>query len=232
MMQPAEFRPLGLGKVSEFRWDGADHYQGNGVGDTSTFRYDAVLKRYVFDGKYNLYLTPEKILELGLAMDPKPRLRLRTFSESDDLIHWSSPRFLMFPDRLDPPDRQIYAHVGFVYESKWIGIIQTMRFHATGWKQTDLSLSYSRDGRHWLRPRERQPFIPWAAPPVGTPITQLPATPHRSWWARNCSFTTADRVIPTATRIRKNAGRSISGWPSCVGMDSPRLMRAQRPAKC
>lgn len=164
MMQPAEFRPLGLGKVSEFRWDGAEHFQGNGVGDTSTFRYDTVLKRYVFDGKYNLYLTPEKIRQLGLAMDLKPRLRLRTFSESDDLIHWSSPRFLMFPDRLDLPDRQMYAHVGFVYESMWIGVIQTMRFHATGWKQTDLNLSYSRDGRHWLRPRARQPFIPLGSP--------------------------------------------------------------------
>ena len=164
LMRPAEFRPSGTGNVREFRWDGADHFQANAGGDTSTFRYDTVLKRYIFDGKYNLYLTPDKIQELELGLDGKPRLRLRTFSESEDLIHWSPPRFLMFPDRLDPSDRQIYAHVGFVYESMWIGIIQTMRFHATGWKQTDLSLSYSRDGRHWLRPREREPFIPLGDP--------------------------------------------------------------------
>jgi hypothetical protein len=54
MMQPAEFRPMGTGTPAEFRWDGADFFQSNGVGDTSTFRYDPVLKRYIFDGKFNL----------------------------------------------------------------------------------------------------------------------------------------------------------------------------------
>jgi len=160
MMQTAEFRPMGTGSPNEFRWDGADFFQSNGVGDTSTFRYDNVLKRYIFDGKFNIYLTPGKIKELGLGMDHKPRMRLRTFSESEDLVHWSPPRFMIFPDRLDPADRQIYAHVGFVYESMWLGLIQTMRVQPTGWKQTDLQLSYSRDGRHWLRPQDRQAFIP------------------------------------------------------------------------
>jgi hypothetical protein len=159
-MRPAEFRPLGVGRPEEFRWDGTDHFQGNGVGDTSTFRYDPVLKRYIFDGKFGLYFTPEKIQQLGLGMDHKPRLRLRTFSESEDLIHWSPPRLLLYPDRLDPRDRQMYAHVGFVYESMWIGLLQAMRVEATGWKQTDLQLTYSRDGRHWLRRREREAFVP------------------------------------------------------------------------
>jgi hypothetical protein len=160
VMRPGEFRPMGVGTPAEFRWDGTDHFQLNGVGDTSTFRYDTILKRYIFDGKVGLYFTPEKIQQLGLEMDHKPRLRLRTFSESDDLIHWSPPRFLLYPDRLDPPDRQMYGHVGFVYESMWIGVLQAMRVRATGWKQTDLQLTYSRDGRQWLRPREREPFIP------------------------------------------------------------------------
>jgi len=160
LMKPAEFRPMGVGRVEEFRWDGADFFQGNGVGDTSTFRYDTVLKRYVFDGKFGLYFTPEKIKQLGLAMDPKPRLRLRTFSESEDLNHWSPPRLMMYPDKFDARDCQIYAHVGFVYESMWIGLIQRMKYQETGWKRTDLVLSYSRDGRHWLRPRDRQPFVP------------------------------------------------------------------------
>ena len=124
MMQPCEFAPMGTGRPEEFRWDGADFFQSRGVGDTSTFRYDPVLKRYVFDGKFNLYIIPEKTKQLDLGMDHKTRLRLRTFSESEDLVHWSPPRFLIFPDRLDPRDRQIYAHVGFVCESMWLGIIQ------------------------------------------------------------------------------------------------------------
>ena len=35
-----------------------------------------------------------------------------------------------------------------------------MKYREHGWKQTDLALSYSRDGRHWLRPQDRRPFIP------------------------------------------------------------------------
>lgn len=119
------------------------------------------MKRYVFDGKFSFYLSPTQRERLGVVL-PKgqAQYRLRTFSESEDLIHWSPPRFLMYPDRLDGSDCQIYAHVGFVSESMWIGLIQAMRYQATGWKQTDLQLSYSRDGRHWLRPRERRPFLP------------------------------------------------------------------------
>jgi hypothetical protein len=159
-MLPCEFRPTGAGAPNQFQYANPDHFQSYGVGDTSTFRYDTVLKRYVFDGKFNLVMPEEKIKQLGINTERKPRLKLRTFSESEDLIHWSPPRFMMYPDRLDPLDRQIYAHVGFVYESMWVGIIQAMRYQATGWKQTDLCLSYSRDGRHWLRPQDRQPFIP------------------------------------------------------------------------
>jgi hypothetical protein len=101
-----------------------------------------------------------KIKELGINTENKPRLKLRTFSESEDLIHWSPPRMMIYPDRLDPKDRQIYCHSGFVHESMWVGILQAMRYHTTGWKQTELQLTYSRDGRHWLRPQHREPFIP------------------------------------------------------------------------
>ncbi len=134
-------------------------FWAKGVGDTSIFRYDPVLKRYICDAKFNIYLPEEKIKQLGIVQDHKPRLRLRAFMESDDLVHWSRERFLMFPDRLDPPDRQLYGHIGFVYESMWIGMIRTMRLIPKGFKQVDIQLSYSRDGRHWSRPSRRKPFI-------------------------------------------------------------------------
>jgi len=174
-MKPCEFRPDGVGTPQEFQWGEPDHFQGNGVGDTSTFRYDSVWKRYVCDGKFILRIPTDKIRELGIIHEPaKQHLRLRTFAESEDLIHWSPPRFMMYPDKFDPPDRQIYSHVGFVYESMWLGLIQTMRVRDTGWKQVDLQLSYSRDGRHWMRPQHREPFIPlgetntWEADYSGT----------------------------------------------------------------
>lgn len=159
-MFPGEFHPQAAADQSKFQWTNPDHIQLKGVGDTTRFRYDTVLKRYICDGKVDLYLPEAKIKELGIGSDGKPRLRLRTFAESEDLIHWSPPRMTIYPDRLDPNDRQIYCHMGFVYESMWVGILQAMRYHTTGWKQTELQLTYSRDGRHWLRPQHREPFIP------------------------------------------------------------------------
>jgi len=134
-------------------------FWGKSVGDTSTFRYDSVLKKYIADTKLNLYLPKEKIKQLGIVPDYKPRLRLRAFMESDDLIHWSQERFLIFPDRYDAPDCQIYGHIAFNYESMWIGMVRVMHLLSTDFKQVDVKLSYSRDGRHWCRPRQRQPFI-------------------------------------------------------------------------
>jgi len=139
-------------------------FNAKGCGDTSIFQYDSVLKKYTCSGKFNLYMPQEKFKELGIVQDFKPRLRLRTFSESDDLIHWSSPRFLLFPDKYDDKDCQIYGHIGFPYESMWIGMIRVMHVIPAGFKQVDLKLAYSRDGRHWLRPNQREPFIPLGDP--------------------------------------------------------------------
>jgi hypothetical protein len=135
-------------------------FWSKGVGDTSIFRYDPVLKKYICDTKFNLYFPEEKIKQLGIVQERKPRLRLRAFTESDDLVHWTPERFLIFPDRFDPPDRQMYGHIGFVYESMWVGMLRTLSVIPKGFKQVDIQLSYSRDGRHWSRLGERKPLIP------------------------------------------------------------------------
>lgn len=134
-----------------------------GLGDTSTFRYDPVLERYICDAKFNLYFPQEEIKHRGIVSD-KNRLKLRTILESEDLIHWTRPRFFLYPDKHDPPDCQMYSHVGFVYESMWIGMLRVMHLIPTGFKQVDIQLTYSRDGRHWSRPGQRQPFIALGGP--------------------------------------------------------------------
>ena len=134
-------------------------FWAKGTGDTSIFQYDPVLKKYTCSAKFNIYLPKEKFEELGIVQDYKPRLRLRTFMESDDLVHWTTPRFLLFPDKHDDHDCQIYGHLGFPYESMWIGMIRVMHVIPEGHKQVDLKLAYSRDGRHWLRPTDREAFI-------------------------------------------------------------------------
>ncbi len=54
-MLPCEFRPMGVGDVLKFQYLHPDHIQAGGNGDTGSFRYDRVLKRYIHDGKFNLY---------------------------------------------------------------------------------------------------------------------------------------------------------------------------------
>jgi hypothetical protein len=117
----------------------------SGVGDTSLFRWDRHLGKYIGDVKFVL---PGKI-------------RCRGFMESDDLIHWTRPRMTVYPDTLDDPDSQIYSQNSFCYESMWLGFLRVMHTERTqGYKQTTVELTASRDGRHWSRIGRREEVIP------------------------------------------------------------------------
>jgi len=117
----------------------------SGIGDTSIFRWDRRLGRYVGDVKFVL---PGK-------------MRTRGMMESDDLIHWTRPRMTIYPDALDDPDSQIYAHLSFCYESMWLGFLRVMHTERTkGYRQTTVELTASRDGRHWYRVGNREEVIP------------------------------------------------------------------------
>jgi len=119
-----------------------------GIGDTSVFRWDERLRRYVGDVKFVL---PGKF-------------RCRGMMESDDLIHWTRPRMTLYPDALDAPDSQVYGHLSFAYESMWLGFLRMMHTQRVGWKQTTVELTASRDGRHWTRVGRREEFIPLGGP--------------------------------------------------------------------
>ena len=117
----------------------------SGIGDTSIFRWDHHLNKYVGDVKFVL---PGK-------------MRSRGFMESDDLIHWTAPRMTIYPDSLDESDSQIYAQNSFCYESMWLGFLRVMHTERTkGYKQTTVELTASRDGRHWYRVGRREETIP------------------------------------------------------------------------
>jgi hypothetical protein len=215
-----------LARKHVFQWENPDRFQACGVGDTSIFQYDPVLKKYTCSGKFNIYMPPEKFKELGVVRDQKFRLRLRTFMESDDLIHWTPPRFLLFPDKHDEPDCQIYSHIGFPYESMWIGMIRIMHVIPAGFKQVDLQLAYSRDGRHWLRPLHREPFIglgsedSWEAD--YSCFTKYPPTLVKDelWFyyygSRNGERDKSDRWGPLAiglARLRRDGFASLDAGP-------------------
>jgi hypothetical protein len=146
-----------------------------GVGDTSIFRYDPLLGKYFCDTKFNPYFPDEVLRTLLSQSDGKNRIRSRALSESDDLVHWTPPCFTFFPDEHDEPDAQMYGHIPFAYESMWLGLLRVMHIARTGWKQVEIELTYSRDGRHWLRPAKRQPFIALGPPGSWEPDYSDPA---------------------------------------------------------
>jgi len=119
-----------------------------GIGDTSIFRWDRRLGKYIGDVKFVL---PGKF-------------RCRGIMESDDLIHWSRPIMTLYPDSLDEKDSQVYGHLSFCYESLWIGFLRMMHTERTGQKQTTVELTASRDGRHWTRVGRREEVIPLGKP--------------------------------------------------------------------
>ena len=117
----------------------------DGIGDTSIFRWDPRLKKYIGDVKFIL---PGK-------------MRCRGIMESDDLIHWTRPRMTIYPDSVDDADAQIYGHLSFCYESMWLGLLRVMHTKRTpGFKQTTVELTASRDGRHWTRVANRNEILP------------------------------------------------------------------------
>jgi len=99
--------------------------------------------------------------------------------ESDDLIHWTRPRMTLYPDALDAADSQVYGHIGFVYESMWIGLVRVMHTNRVpnSYKQTTVELTASRDGRHWTRVGKREEFLPLGKPDDWDPHYQDPCTP-------------------------------------------------------
>ena len=117
----------------------------SGIGDTSLFRWDRHLGKYIGDVKFVL---PGKMRSRGLM-------------ESDDLVHWTRPRMTVYPDSLDDDDTQIYAQNSFCYESMWLGYLRVMHTERTrGYKQTTVELTASRDGRHWYRVGNRREILP------------------------------------------------------------------------
>ena len=136
-----------------------------GIGDTSSLRWDSRLKKYIGDTKI-------------LFRHPRT-MRCRGMMESDDLIHWTRLRMTLYPDALDAADSQIYGHIGFVYESMWVGLVRVMHTHRVpnSFKQTTVELTASRDGRHWTRVGKREEFLPLGKPDGWDPHYQDPCTP-------------------------------------------------------
>ena len=140
------------------------------VGDMVRARWDPKLKTYIANAKHTIGpdLRMTSIFHAG---------RVVTVCESDDLIHWSSPRVYAYPDGEDAKiDGMygIYEADGFPYESMWFNQFCMCLYIPAGKEErkrrnlmptrpylirTWIRLAASRDGRHWTYMGNRRPFI-------------------------------------------------------------------------
>ena len=88
---------------------------------------------------------------------PPARLAIARHFESDDFLHWTPPRPLFLTLESDEPGLQFYSSTGFNYESMYLGLLRCYRSAST--HQVYFQLVSSRDGVHWDRAANRQPFI-------------------------------------------------------------------------
>ena len=148
----------------------APHTRPLGTGDCLGVRWDPVLQKYVAETKH--FIGPD------MRMTPVHHTaRVVGMCESDDLIHFSSPRMVAYPDGEDakmPGMWGIYQADGFAYESMWLNCYSMSCYHPASIEQRRemdlmparpylkrnwLRLAGSRDGRHWSYLGRREPFI-------------------------------------------------------------------------
>lgn len=113
-------------------------------------RPDDNASRDIWDGKRWIRATGEN-----------PLRRMRGISHSSDFIHWTSPRFILPTDDLDPVDVQFYNNTGFEYESMYLGFVYVYHVDTTG--TIDMQLIWSRDGETWNRAFDRTAILPSGA---------------------------------------------------------------------
>ena len=130
------------------------------LGDTGHVRWDRFLGAYVCDAKGTIPREGGNDVPTGRMPGGDGNHRFRLQMESDDLIHWSRPRVVAFPDRrdLDAGTIGFYGLLGTTYESLWIGYLRAHRLDP--WKRVDVQLVTSRDGRTWSRAGDRAVFLP------------------------------------------------------------------------
>ena len=108
-----------------------------------------------------LYVRPAvRIVQGGTGPLPegsRHTARRLAVSISSDLVNWSLPRTVLYPDERDEPDYDmVYV---FRRHGLFIGLYAQMQ-QEKGGSENQVYLATSRDGIHWDRTWDRQPFIP------------------------------------------------------------------------
>ena len=130
------------------------------IGAALRTRWDPVLKKYIAHTKH--------VIGPDWRFDPVLKGRAQGMMESDDLIHWSSPRIFIYPDSQDakiPGMYGTYESDAFHYQSMWFGCLSMIAYlpqeeGGQPEKEHWIRLAGSRDGRHFYYLGDRNPLIP------------------------------------------------------------------------
>lgn len=103
------------------------------------------------------------------------QIRRVAYSESSDLITWTQPETILFPDEADAAN-MFYSLVVVPYQDMYVGFLQNFYLYMdnpsydgpvrNGPKshQLDIELAWSRDGRRWERHPKRPIFLETGVP--------------------------------------------------------------------
>lgn len=109
---------------------------------------------------WHLYLRPAVNIQGGEGPLPEGLRhtgRRLAMSTSKDLLDWSTPRTVMYPDEADQPDYD--NAVVFRRHGVFLAMYSQM-FAETGKSETETYFAMSRDGVNWTRTWDRAPLIP------------------------------------------------------------------------
>lgn len=135
-------------------------YQGNPV-YFDTRGFDA-FNVFFFDDrldKYVSYLRRKDKREEGMS-----RSRYIGRLESEDALRWSVPEVVLGPDDRDPPQSDLYTPAAFKYSEAANAYFMMPSYFDWRRDQLWIQLATSRDGFHWRRSGNREPFIPLGPP--------------------------------------------------------------------
>ncbi|NLC67569.1 MAG: hypothetical protein GX754_02040 [Clostridiaceae bacterium] len=92
----------------------------------------------------------------GLGMMESEGRRVIYRSESEDFLNWSEPQVVLKPDLADEPDVEFYGMSVFERFGWYFGLLE---YWHSATDLMEIHLVLSRDGKKWIRPMPRAPFI-------------------------------------------------------------------------
>ena len=120
------------------------------VGDRSPVMYDYRKSKFVVSFKFGRHVP--------YAFHGH-NARCRAYSESSDMISWTDPFLVLWPDEYDDPEMDLYSLTMFNYGDMYVGLLDVFYRHPE-MQTLDTQLVCGHDGVHWDRAGGRRAFIP------------------------------------------------------------------------